>query len=264
MPIVVRYNLNIESLRYVNRSEDDNLEDTISRFSKLIESLHENEKIFFGSEIWEMEIEDGKYLYDLDMSNDHGALLFKTFRKPSNFPAAISYIYNLDFYKTVNNYIYDKTTKQKALRSVISSLTDVDKYIELMPIVFDNLLFSTIVPSIMKHHYRPFHDFYIHITKHLETLNEYALEIYNEHQPNEEHKMCSKLGTKGSFGCSLESGRPNPDAHTFSFNGVKAECYPHTKLIHDGTDHRIYFKWNDSQIQNGTKTLVGHIGGHIR
>ena len=60
MPIVVRYNLNIESLRYVNRSEDDNLEDTISRFSKLIESLHENEKIFLDLKYgkWKLKMEN--------------------------------------------------------------------------------------------------------------------------------------------------------------------------------------------------------------
>lgn len=264
MPIVVGYTVNPESLNYENNIENIALISAIHRFAHLIESLHKDEKIFFDIDaIWEAEVENGKYFYNISGNSDNERLIVKTFSKSSNPPENIPYVFNVDFYKTNNDNIYDRATKKETLKTVIQLLRDVEKYIEFMPIAFENLLFSETVPRTMERHYRPFHDFHVYITHHLETLNEYALEIYNEHSSSEEHTMCDILGSKGGFGCSLERGRPDPVGHTFSFDSVKVACYPHTKLIHDGTDYRIYFKWNDLQIQDGAKTLVGHIGGHI-
>ncbi len=40
------------------------------------------------------------------------------------------------------------------------------------------------------------------------------------------------------------------------------ECSPHLKLIHPGTDLRIYFYWCDAEISKGKNVLVERIGRH--
>lgn len=40
------------------------------------------------------------------------------------------------------------------------------------------------------------------------------------------------------------------------------ECSPHLKLLHPGSDLRIYFYWCDDVIEDGKKVLVGRIGRH--
>ena len=39
-------------------------------------------------------------------------------------------------------------------------------------------------------------------------------------------------------------------------------CSPHLKLIHPGSNLRIYFYWCDAVIGEGKKVLVGRIGRH--
>lgn len=40
------------------------------------------------------------------------------------------------------------------------------------------------------------------------------------------------------------------------------ECQPHFKLIRDDSDLRVYFWWQDEDVGDGKKVLIGRVGRH--
>lgn len=46
------------------------------------------------------------------------------------------------------------------------------------------------------------------------------------------------------------------------FATKRIECQPHFKLIRDDSDLRVYFYWQDKDIEDGKKVLIGRVGRH--
>lgn len=106
------------------------------------------------------------------------------------------------------------------------------------------------------------------IVHDLGVLNDEALDLYREYYPDT-GKMCQALGAK-VLACGIDTPKHNKRLFfTFSYvdNAKRMQvksvlCSPHTKLIRRDSNLRIYFAWQDADIGNSEKILVGHIGGH--
>lgn len=106
------------------------------------------------------------------------------------------------------------------------------------------------------------------IAHDLGVLNDEALDLYREYYPDT-GKMCQALGAK-VLACSIDTPEHNKYLY-FSFSYMdNAEniqiksvlCSPHTKLLRRDSNLRIYFAWQDTDIGDSEKILVGRIGGH--
>lgn len=109
------------------------------------------------------------------------------------------------------------------------------------------------------------------ITDCLALLDEKALVLYREHQTNlaEAQRILQAMLQKT---CA-----PDPEHRKYlrfeftyekeidgeSFRRRKTiECQPHFKLIRDDSDLRVYFWWQDEDVGDGKKVLIGRVGRH--
>ena len=135
---------------------------------------------------------------------------------------------------------------------------------------FINSSFAANILSEMKH-IQNFPDKAKEITNALAVLNDRAVDLYYQYSAHLEEAM-KILSSLLQRECAPDPGHADTLLFSFTYSeqtegktqaGIKEiECSPHLKLIHPGSDLRIYFYWCDKTVGAGEKVLVGRIGRH--
>ena len=164
---------------------------------------------------------------------------------------------------TVEEYLQER-------RKILSSIKKVTDYEAFMQSCFINSRFAKGILSEMKH-ISNFPDNTKEITKALGVLNDYAVKLYQQYSTRLEEAM-HILATLLQRECAPDPKHSEDLIFTFTYSeniegDMKAktkdiECSPHLKLLHRGSNLRIYFYWCDDEIEDGKKVLVGRIGRH--
>ena len=136
--------------------------------------------------------------------------------------------------------------------------------------MFINSCFAKGILSEMKH-IDSFPDRVQEITKALGILNDEAVKLYQQYSDSLGEAM-RILSARLQRECSPDPKHSKDLIFSFTYSEqiegktVAAtkdiECSPHFKLIHPGSNLRIYFYWCDAAIAGGEKVLVGRIGRH--
>lgn len=155
-------------------------------------------------------------------------------------------------------------------RNILSSIRNVTEYKEFMQSCFVNSCFADNILSEMKHIVH-FPDRTEEITKALGILNDEAVELYQKYT-NQLDKAMRILTARLQRECAPDPKHADDLIFSFTYSeqleGKKVEktkhvkCMPHLKLLHSGSNLRIYFYWCDTVIGAGKKVLVGRIGRH--
>ena len=154
-------------------------------------------------------------------------------------------------------------------RKILEKMYKTQEFYEFMKTCFVNTEFSDHVKSALRE-IKNFPQHIHEIVYNLSLLNDEAIEIYEKHQRNEKEAM-HELAAKARECTGDPSHREQlkfPFTYYIEEHGEKRSCVaeiscePHMKLIHRGSDLRIYFYWRDFRIGNGEKVLIGKIGGH--
>lgn len=164
---------------------------------------------------------------------------------------------------TVEKYVQER-------REILSSIKNVTDYEAFMQSCFINSRFAKGILPEMKH-ISNFSDNTKEITKALGILNDHAVTLYQQYSTQLEEAM-RILSAKLQRECAPDPKHSEELIFTFTYSenieGAKVaktkdvECSPHLKLLHPGSNLRIYFYWCDDTIGNGKKVLVGRIGRH--
>lgn len=164
---------------------------------------------------------------------------------------------------TVKEYVQER-------REILSSIKKVTDYEAFMQSCFTNSRFAEGILSEMKH-ISNFSDNTKEITKALGVLNDYAVKLYQQYSTRLEEAM-RILSVMLQRECAPDPKHSEDLIFTFTYSenieGDKEartkeiECSPHLKLLHPGSNLRIYFYWGDDAIEDGKKVLIGRIGRH--
>lgn len=164
---------------------------------------------------------------------------------------------------TVEEYIEKR-------RDILSSIRSVTEYNEFMQSCFVNSCFADDILSEMKH-IAHFPDRTKELTKALGILNDEALELYQQYYDRLEEAM-KILTAHLQRECAPDPEHAEDLLFTFTYceqlegktvmKTKEVECSPHLKLLHAGSNLRIYFYWCDAVVGAGKKVLVGRIGRH--
>lgn len=154
-------------------------------------------------------------------------------------------------------------------RDILTDCSDCREFSSFMTSCFPDIVFAEDIEKgigdISDFGHRSVREVIVH---DLCVLNDEALNLYREYHPDT-NRMCQALETK-VLACSIDTPKHNKHL-CFSFSYIDdAEnvqiksvlCSPHTKLIRRNSNLRIYFAWQDADVGNGKKVLVGRIGGH--
>lgn len=164
---------------------------------------------------------------------------------------------------TVGEYVQER-------RKILSSIKKVADYEAFMQSCFINSRFAKGILSEMKH-ISNFSDNTTEITKALGILNDHAVKLYQQYSTRLDEAM-RILSATLQRECAPDPKHSEDLIFTFTYSenieGDKVaktkdiECSPHLKLLHPGSNLRIYFYWCDDAIEDGKKVLVGRIGRH--
>ena len=156
-----------------------------------------------------------------------------------------------------------------ARRNILKKIDDVEEYEQFMHSCFPNSCFAKDILSEMRY----IQNFPLNvkeITDNLSVLDDEAIKLYEEYHDNLKEAM--RILTAKLIECSPDSEHADMLAFPFVYQEQidgenvsrekMVECSPHLKLIHKGSNLRIYFWWCDKDIGNGEKVLVGRIGRH--
>lgn len=109
------------------------------------------------------------------------------------------------------------------------------------------------------------------ITDCLALLDEKALELYQKYQTNlaEAQRILQAMLQKT---CAPDPEHKKYLQFDFTYEQEiegellqrkkTIECQPHFKLIRDDSDLRVYFWWQDDDVGDGKKVLIGRVGRH--
>lgn len=156
--------------------------------------------------------------------------------------------------------------RQEFLRKI----PDCREYGKFMRTCFPNSVFADDCEQELIH----IKDFERHkneITDCLALLDEKAVSLYYEHQTNliEAQNILQAMLKRT---CAPDPNHKSELRFEFSYEmqvGGKmqekkkwVECQPHFKLIRDDSDLRVYFQWQDKDVGEGEKVLIGRVGRH--
>lgn len=155
-------------------------------------------------------------------------------------------------------------------RDILCSIKNVIDYEAFMKSCFINSCFAKGILSEMKH-IENFPDRVREITKALGILNDEAITLYQQYS-NSLGEAMHILSARLQRECAPDPGHSKDLVFSFTYSEQiegktvaatkNVECSPHFKLIHPGSNLRIYFYWCDAAIAEGKKVLVGRIGRH--
>ena len=164
---------------------------------------------------------------------------------------------------TVAEYVYER-------REILSSIRKVTEYETFMQSCFINSRFAQGILSEMKH-ISGFPDKTKEITTALGILNDYAVKLYQQYSDHLEEAM-RILSARLHRECAPDPKHSADLIFTFTYSEQiegetvartkDIECSPHLKLLHPGSNLRIYFYWCDNMVGDGKQVLVGRIGRH--
>ena len=282
----------VDSFNYNLRQIDENLKDCILRLQEVQEIVQMNEESLVKSdEIWGQEILPGfilgNWLFDSSSEfHDEKYLLMDILNKCTS---DLEYQYgefvkHLDsgelvhkkalvgLYKVLNTFkcppIICCEELIKTYRMVLSNSSDINEFTNGLDQCFPGLCFSLQVPNSLKA-FKPFREYITEVVRHLEALNDHGISQAKLLGQMTEDEIMQRLGAMGKIECSLQ-GNPKFEKEYLSFifindsgDEIKVICAPHTKLNHNGSRWRIYFRWYYPTVAQGKKLLVGHIGDHL-
>lgn len=166
--------------------------------------------------------------------------------------------------------VSDREAYVRARRKILSGIRNVTEYEAFMHSCFIDSCFAEGMLSEMKH-IRDFPDRTEEITKALGVLNDHAVELYRQYSGHLEEAM-NRLSVLLHRECAPDPAHADRLIFPFVYSeqledktvaAIKdIECSPHLKLMHSGSNLRIYFYWCDDKIGGGEKVLVGRIGRH--
>lgn len=155
-------------------------------------------------------------------------------------------------------------------REILSSIRNVTDYESFMQSCFINSCFAVGILSEMKHIHN-FPERAKEITKALGILNDEAITLYQQYSKSLDKAM-HILSVHLQRECTPDPKHTKDLIFSFVYSEQiegktvavtkDIECSPHLKLIHPGSNLRIYFYWCDAAIGEGKKVLVGRIGRH--
>lgn len=268
--------LEIQSFRFttdkpnmlVRAEEIDNLAEIDAYCKNIQESFH------WIDDIWYMEVEKGVMLVDWlfsskgEGSDDDRRQLQELLSKNTQItdenakPITISL-------GTYDDLVSDLKMYINARRDILKGISNPIEFESFMKSCFANSLFADNILSEMKN----IVDFSEHteeIVNNLSVLNDEAIDLYKKYHNN--LKIAMDILASKLLACSPDPNHVQSLKFTFSYlENIKGEnvakykeiaCSPHLKLIHRGSDLRIYFYWCDKDVGNGEKVLVGRIGSH--
>lgn len=158
----------------------------------------------------------------------------------------------------------------QARRAILASIRNVKEYEAFMQSCFTNSIFAEGILSEMKHIQR-FSEKTVEITSALGILNDHAVTLYQQYSHNLEEAM-RILAVLLHRECAPDPGHAESLVFSFTYREQlegttvakvkQIECSPHLKLIHPGSNLRIYFYWCDETVGAGEQVLVGRIGRH--
>ena len=241
----------------------------IEEYCKMIQ-----ESIDYEDDIWDVEVEENIFLYDwmfgktgYGNSEDRRFLMELISKRSIKVKEEAHQIsISLGVYKDcvceVESYVEER-------RKILKAIHNPSEFAKFMPSCFVNSIFADDITCEM----RNIKDFAIHteeITNNLSVLNDEAVCLYKEHHNNLKAAMdilSSKLRA-----CTPDPKHEKVLKFSFSYEecidgenlarNKEITCSPHLKLIHKGSNLRIYFWWCDTEIGKGEKVLIGRIGRH--
>lgn len=233
-----------------------------------------NETINFAEELWCVEVEEGISLVDWLFSfagegNPEDRkflteLMSKVNKTSSEMQEHISIALG-----QYGKSVYDLISYIETRREILQNITNPSEFGMFMPTCFCNSVFADDIIREIKN-IKNFPEHTEEIVKNLAVLNDEAISLYEKYHNN--LKIAMDILSSKLLECSPDSSHEDALNFTFSFEEIvngenvarnkKVACSPHLKLIHPGSDLRIYFWWCDNQIGNGEKVLIGRIGSH--
>ena len=267
-----------------NRYSDDDFKDAAKRLSDIVDYLRAlGEPVYGQSDLYYQEILQETPIYSFferdedDPLNDAKQMVIlllqgmSTDEDNETFDDQIG----LQFYATEKPG--EEPVRQSAdlaqyffqRRDILIGCISCQEFSSFMKTCFPDIIFAEDIEKgicgIPDFGHRSVREAIVH---DLGVLNDEALDLYRKYHPDTS-KMYQALETK-VLACSIDTPKHNKHLH-FSFSYINdAEktqiksvlCSPHTKLIRRDSNLRIYFAWQDADIGNGEKILVGRIGGH--
>lgn len=163
----------------------------------------------------------------------------------------------------------------KAFRICFGNNCTIENFIELANEAFPRLYFREEVEESLKTLSAPLVSYRGEIRIHLEDINDYFKQVYNDNISRGLKDVVLNFQTKSRVKCTLEGAREETkDRLTFIFRDKNNKeigllCEPHTKLEKTGqagdTEYRydrIYFHQGDDRIDT-EKVLIAYIGKHL-
>lgn len=234
------------------------------------------EKTCYDEELLYTEVEDGIFLYELLYGVKDGAsrdgtvflreMMNKKCKKKTEDAEHVIGCSCGTFPDAASNLHEYAAKRQEFLRTVI----DPRKYGKFMRTCFPNSVFAEGCEKELEY-VKDFSMYRNEITDCLSLLDEKAISLYHEYQTNlaEAQRILQAMLQKT---CA-----PDPEHKKFlrfeftyeqEIDGEMQprkkviECQPHFKLIRDDSDLRVYFWWQDDEVGDGKKVLIGRVGRH--
>lgn len=165
--------------------------------------------------------------------------------------------------------VSDLKTYIETRRDVLKNIFNPIEFEEFMHSCFVNSQFSDDILNEMKN-IADFSEHAEEIVKNLSVLNDEAIGLYKKYHDN--LKVAMDILASKLLECSPDPKHVKNLKFRFSYQeNIEGEnvtkykeitCSPHLKLIHRGSDLRIYFYWCDKDVGKEKKVLVGRIGSH--
>ena len=241
------------------------------------------EHLMYQEILWDTNVQEGmtfaEWLYGNEGGNeDDKRRLLEAFSKKEIVPLSTNFplvetkdkkLINiaLGIYPNCVSAVQEYIQKR---RDILASIRDVREYEAFMQSCFINSCFANGILSEMKH-IQDFPDKTREITNALGILNDKAIELYKQYSNHLEEAM-RILSILLQRECAPDPKHVGELVFSFTYSELledkkvvkekNIECSPHLKLIHPGSNLRVYFYWCDEKIGAGQKVLVGRIGRH--
>lgn len=239
------------------------------------------ESFYCTDDIWYMEVEEGVELSDWlfssrgEGSDDDRRRLQELLSKNTQITGENTRITGENTQAitislgTYGDLVSDLKMYIDARRDILKSISNPIEFESFMKSCFVNSLFADNIINGMKN-IASFSEHTEEIVNNLSVLNDEAIDLYKKYHNN--LKIAMDILASKLLDCSPDPKHVKFLNFTFSYlENIKGEniakykeitCSPHLKLIHKGSNLRIYFYWCDKDVGNGEKVLVGRIGSH--
>ena len=231
----------------IRDEEIDNLAD-IFEYCKNIK-----ETIQYDQQLWEIEVENGVsfadwlYCYRGEGTEDRRRFILDLISKVGETPEEEKQVISVSLGK-YNSSAYDEKSYVLLRRNILKKIQNYSEFGEFMPTCFMNSIFADNIVSEMKY-IADFSDHTEEIVNNLSVLNDEAIRLYEKYHDNLQEAM--KILSAKLIECSPDPKHVDSLKFTFSYeeqingeNETKNKnitCSPHLKLIHKGSNLRIYF-----------------------